>query len=124
MNVTLMKAGVVGDNGYMYTQEVLESIADSMNGELVLVALSEDKTATLNLMDVAANVTKLWIEGDELKATIDVLETRKGVILKDILHDVVFRPRGEGLLEDGVVQLDYKLICVDAILKGKESITL
>lgn len=121
----LLKADEVNLNGRMYTQEALKQMVESykekiQNGSAFgeLGYPSETFTA---LDNVSHKITDISIEDKTLFGTIEILDTPKGEELKNIIDNVVFRPRLIGhVLEDNTVKIDT-LISFDAIDKETDS---
>lgn len=107
----------------IYPLELLHKIADHINdqeysfyGEL---DHPEGKSKyTVNLSHVSHKIYDAVVEDNELNFEVEVLNTPKGNLLRLILSDVVFRPRGIGSTDDnGRVNIDdYQIISFDAIL--------
>ncbi|MHA1952129.1 MAG: primosomal protein, partial [Candidatus Thorarchaeota archaeon] len=123
----LQKAHLKNQNGRVYPTEILQR--EVVNYEKVvsesraLGELDHPETSTVALDRASHIVREIYWEGDVVRGTIEVLNTPKGNILKDLLQAGVrigMSSRGVGSTEQtnegtDIVQDDYQLICFDAV---------
>jgi hypothetical protein len=110
-------------NNRIYTKECMEKAIDDVRKQIkeqrLLGELNPDyDCAQTILVNVSHVVKDLRIEGCDVVADIDILTTRRGLKLQELLksHNVEFVTRGEGNVnKDGTIT-DFSLISVDAVL--------
>ena len=95
-----------------------------INQNRALGELDHPESSVVNLNNVSHNVLKIWWEGNDLKGTVQVLDTPSGNILKALFKAGVtlgISSRGLGsvkeLRNEGVVEVqeDFELICWDFV---------
>lgn len=125
MEVEILTMGTYNANGIIYPKETIEWAIEKFNNSQRPMFCEADPVFasdyTLPMEDVSHKVTDLKIEGDKVFATIKVLSTPKGEILKELLslkdHDYVFRAFGTGHLGcDGIIE-DYTMLGVSIMHK-------
>lgn len=98
--------------GLTYPLAVIEKALENPPEWLVL----DEPTTSAILMDrVAGRVKRLFIEDDELKAEIELLQTPMGIIIKTLLeHEIklTYHSGGTGMVSSDKVVSDYAMTCV------------
>lgn len=122
MRYKILEADKPNKNGRVYPREVLQAaLANIDQNRPLLGQIDADPTGKLDLDKVSHLVTNLRLEGNDLTAEIQILETPKGKELQKMLKEAVFRPSGEGQVHDNPdgthVVYDYNITAVNAILK-------
>ena len=125
----LQRAGAKNQNGRVYPKNILERECQRYQREYIdqnraLGELDHPESSVVNLNNVSHNVLKIFWEGDDLKGTIQVLDTPSGKILKSLFQagitlgissrglGSVKQLRNESTVE---VQEDFELICWDFV---------
>ena len=125
----LQRAGSKNQNGRVYPKNILARECQRYQQEYIdqnraLGELDHPESSVVNLNNVSHNVLKIFWEGDDLKGTIQVLDTPSGKILKSLFEagitlgissrglGSVKELRNEGTVE---VQQDFELICWDFV---------
>jgi hypothetical protein len=125
----LQRAGAKNQNGRVYPKRILERECVKYKKEYIdqnraLGELDHPESSVVNLNNVSHNVLKIWWEGDDLKGTVQVLDTPSGNILKSLFKAGIvlgISSRGLGsvkeLRNEGVVEVqeDFELICWDFV---------
>jgi hypothetical protein len=115
MEVQVMTTDVYTANGHIYPKELMEQVIEKFNSRKQPMLCEIHPTGlddyTLPLEDISHQVTDMRLEGDKVFATIKVLDTPKGMVMKSLLSledaDFAFRPFGTGHIGcDGIVE-DY-----------------
>ena len=113
----LMKFNTVNQNGRMYTKDsLMPYLKDDILG-----GIGYDQDSIINLKNVSHKVSNLTIENDELWGDIEILDTKEGELLKTIINEVVFRPKGVGEINEKQEVVNYSLISFDAVSKDKDA---
>lgn len=120
----LLTVDVPTRNGRVYPRDVVEKMVEDFNtrnekqtmlGEITQLYASCEPHV-INLDRISHSVDELFVEDDKLKATITVMNTPMGNILKTLINEVPVSV-GLGLRGTGTVQDDcvgkYTLITVD-----------
>ena len=113
-------------NGRMYPRAILErevKLYERMvNQKRALGELDHPDSAVINLSNTSHMVTKIWMEGNEVKGTIRVLDTPAGKILRSLVESGVqlgISSRGMGSVKENngitMVEDDFQLICFDMV---------
>jgi len=113
-------------NGRMYPRAILErevKLYERMvNQKRALGELDHPDSAVINLSNTSHMVTKIWMEGNEVKGTIRVLDTPAGKILRSLVESGVqlgISSRGMGSVKESngitMVEDDFQLICFDMV---------
>lgn len=118
-----MQANVVNGNKRSYPLEVIERemhshIKTKIAESRALGELGHPPTSEINLDRVSHLIKELHMEGDTVYGKAQVLDTPMGKIVKSLMESGVrlgVSTRGVGSLKNGVVQNDFKLICVDVV---------
>lgn len=111
-------------NNRVYPKAVLEkAIATYLEHPVKLGCLGMKEDCVISLVDVSHEVENLEFSDNDVRATIKVLSTPKGIELNELIAKggIEFRLAGIGSVEkendNYVVQDDYKIISVNALLK-------
>ena len=129
VNGVLQRAESKNQNGRVYPKETLmreaKKYAEGFIAEKrALGELDHPDSSVVNLNNVSHNVLKIWWDGDDLKGTVQVLDTPSGKILKSLFKEGItlgISSRGLGsvkeLRNEGVVEVqdDFELICWDFV---------
>ena len=120
----LLIVDVPNRNGRVYSRDVVEKMIEDFNkrnekqtmlGEITQLYASYEPH-TVNLDRISHSVDELFIEDGNLKATITVMDTPMGDILKTLIEAVPVSVgmglRGTGTVKDDCVG-DYTLITID-----------
>ena len=125
----LQSAGAKNQNGRVYPKRILERECLKYQKEYIdqhraLGELDHPESSVVNLNNVSHNVLKIWGEGDDLKGTVQVLDTPSGNILKSLFKAGIIlgiSSRGLGSVKESMtentveVQEDFELICWDFV---------
>ena len=125
----LQRAGAKNQNGRVYPKNILMRECQRYQQEYIdqnraLGELDHPDSSVVNLNNVSHNVLKIWWDGDDLKGTVQVLDTPSGKILKALFKEGItlgISSRGLGsvkeLRNEGVVEVqdDFELICWDFV---------
>ncbi len=115
----LIEADKPNKNKRIYPLHVLKKVVEESNKGEMLGHLDMPEDGKTHLQDVSHMCRNFEIKDGFLQCEIEILDTPKGKILKDMIHYVEFRTAGNGdLSDDGIVQDNYKLVSVNAIKKG------
>lgn len=125
----IQRANAKNQNGRIYPKEILErAITQYAEGPIkenrALGELDHAQDNIVHLNNVSHNIKKLWWEGDDVCARIEILNTPSGRILKELFKagiNVGISSRGTGSVreifrENAVeVQNDFELLCWDFV---------
>lgn len=124
----MQRAGTKNQNGRIYTRPVLEREVEKYIQNFVNIGnaygeLDHPDTNVVMLKNASHVVKSLWWEGDELKGTVELLNTPAGNIVKAILeggHTIGISSRGTGSVQQTnegtlMVQNDFELIGWDFV---------
>lgn len=122
----LQKANTKNHNGRIYPKDVLarevQKYSELVNERRALGELDHPDSPIVELKNVCLLVTKIRLEGDEVRGDIEILNTPQGDILKNLAIQKVklgISSRGVGSLvsKEGtnIVQDDFELIAFDAV---------
>jgi len=125
----LQRAGAKNQNGRVYPKNILARECQRYQREYIdqnraLGELDHPESSVVNLNNVSHNILKIFWEGDDLKGTIQVLDTPSGKILKSLFEAGItlgISSRGLGsvkeLRNEGTVEVqeDFELICWDFV---------
>ena len=125
-NKLLQRANTKNHNGRIYPTRVLEREVNKYSALVdqrrALGELDHPDSPIVELKNVSHLVTNIYMDGDEVRGDIEVLNTPPGKILRDIIQQEVkigISSRGVGSLktEGGqkYVQGDFELIAFDAV---------
>lgn len=122
MRYKILEADTPTKTGRVYPREVLQAALANLDQKRPLLGqVDADPNGRLELDKVSHLVTDIRLEGNDLTAEIQILETPKGKELQKLLKEAVFRPSGEGHVHenpDGThVVYDYNITAINAILK-------
>lgn len=132
-NVLKRIQGVLSDfksnrNGRIYPRELWENVLNSdyvkemieshgLVGELD----HPEERLEISLQNVSHVINDMWIEGDQVMGTIDILPTPSGKIVSELLDygtDIGISSRGAGSVGAGnVVDPDYQFITFDFVAR-------
>ena len=122
----LQKANTKNANGRIYPREVLfrevSKYKTMVDERRALGELDHPDSPVVELKNVSHIVTDIYVNEDEVRGTLEILNTPPGRILRDIVEQGVkigISSRGIGSLqqEDGnnIVQDDFELIAFDVV---------
>jgi len=125
----LQRAGSKNQDGRVYPKNILARECQKYQREYIdqnraLGELDHPESSVVNLNNVSHNVLKIFWEGDDLKGTIQILDTPSGKILKSLFEAGItlgIASRGLGsvkeLRNEGTVEVqeDFELICWDFV---------
>jgi hypothetical protein len=126
-------------NNRKYSRRVLESIKTQINENdgKNYGTMDYPKDEIVNFSEVGFMFSNAIIEGDSLYCDITLLETKVGETIKSLLPGVVFRPIGSATIKGEIptetlnllkipnlVNDDYQLICISAIEKSRDAISI
>ena len=125
----LQTAGAKNQNGRVYPKHILIRECEKYRKEFIdqhraLGELDHPESSVVNLNNVSHNVLKIWWDGDNLKGTVQILETPSGNILKSLFKAGIvlgISSRGLGSVKEMIgentveVQEDFELICWDFV---------
>ena len=125
----LQRAGAKNQNGRIYPRNILERECKRYQQEYIdqhraLGELDHPESSVVNLNNVSHNILKIWWEGDDVHAKIEILNTPSGRILKELFRsgiNVGISSRGTGSIrelfkENAVeVQNDFEITTWDFV---------
>ena len=122
----LQRAEAKNFNGRIYPREILErevkKYEQLVNERRALGELDHPESPIVELKNAALLVTEIHMDGDEVRGTVEILNTPPGNILKNLALQGVrlgVSSRGVGSLKEDVdgaiVQEDFELIAFDAV---------
>lgn len=125
MKIEILTINTPNKNNRVYPMHVVENAINQVkervaNGQF-FVTIQQPPTPTVPLMDVAAVIRNINVEGDNVVAEFETLDNYNGTLLKDGLESgqLFLRTSGMGtfLLNDAginVIQDGYEMICIFA----------
>ena len=124
----LQRADAKNQNGRVYPRDLLQREAEKYQNEFVkqrraMGELDHPESTVVNLKNVSHNLIEMHWEGDDLRGTIEILDTPCGQIVKDLMKANIrlgISSRGVGSVinagKDVVsVDEDFSLICFDIV---------
>jgi hypothetical protein len=125
----IQRANAKNQNGRIYPKEILQrAVTRYLEGPIkenrALGELDHAQDNIIHLNNVSHNIKKLWWENDDLCATIEIINTPSGRILKELFKagiNVGISSRGTGSVrelfkENAVeVQNDFEVLCWDFV---------
>ena len=119
-------------NNRVYPKAILEreveNYARLVNQNRALGELDHPDSSVINLANASHMVTKIWMEGNECKGTIRVLETPAGGILRSLVESgcqLGISSRGMGSVRESngvtLVEDDFQLLCFDLVSEPSTS---
>ncbi len=125
-NKLLQKANTQNHNGRIYPRSVLQresaKYKEKVLARCAMGELDHPDSPIVELKNVSHLITDIYMEGDEVRGTIEVLHTPPGQILKNLIQQGVkigISSRGIGSLQNesgqNIVQDDFELIAFDAV---------
>ena len=87
-------------------------------GESILVECDHPETLTINLERVAAQITKVWMEGHNGMAEIKLLPTSHGKNIRAMLEAGVklgVSSRGSGNVDHNGIVSDFEIVTIDIV---------
>ena len=113
-------------NGRVYPKKILErevnAFKKACKDRRSLGELDHPESSVVNLQNCSHLVTEIWMEGNNVKGKIEILETPAGQILKSLIKANVpcgISSRGMGSVKeekgDTIVEDDFQLICFDMV---------
>jgi len=122
----LQKANTKNHNGRIYPPEILfrevKKYGEMVKERRAMGELDHPDSPIVELKNVSHLVTDIYVKGDEVRGTLEVLNTPAGKTLKSIIQQGVkigVSSRGVGSLQQesglNVVQDDFELIAFDAV---------
>jgi hypothetical protein len=123
MRTQLIRLNHLNKNGRIYTPESLEKFLGK--GKEYYGEIGFPQNAMVDLGRVSHKIHDLRIEEDILVGEVEILSTPNGEILKSMLSEVVFRPRGMGNVNEQSKQVEnFQLLSFDAIPKDQDAFNL
>ena len=132
-NVLKRIQGVLSDfktnrNGRIYPRELWENVLNSdyvkemiENHGLVGELDHPEERLEISLQNVSHVINDMWIEGDQVLGTIDILPTPSGKIVSELLDygtDIGISSRGAGSVGAGnIVDPDYQFVTFDFVAR-------
>lgn len=118
-----LQAEVVNGNKRVYPKAIIEKevaahLTTKISQNRALGELGHPPTSEINLDRVSHLIKELRMEGNTAIGKAQILDTPCGKIAKALMESGVklgVSSRGVGSLKNGVVQNDYRLICVDIV---------
>lgn len=71
-----------------------------------------------DVSNISHLIKRVWMEGNAVKADVEILNTPEGKIITESLKSGVkfkLTPRGTGMVDDNTVVTDYNLVTIDII---------
>lgn len=117
--VKLLKFDVLNLNDRIYTKKEveshIESLKDKIRDGILFGGLGYPENYDVSLREASHKILDLYIEDDYLIGIIETLSNSNGLILKEIIDNVVFRPSSIGTVnEDKCIKLE-KILTFNAI---------
>lgn len=129
---TLQRANALNQNGRVYPKDILKREAQKYLDTFVkerraLGELDHPDSSVVNLRNASHIITDMWWEGDDLKGTVEILDTPAGNILKKLFEAKItlgISSRGMGSVKEVYteakekaqeVQDDYSLLAFDFV---------
>lgn len=127
-DVILQRANAKNQNGRIYPKEILIREAELYKKNFVaqrraVGELDHPESPVVNLKNVCCNVVEMWIQGDDIRGNVEILNTPTGNIVRELIRNNIklgissrgvgsVKPLGENTAE---VQEDFSLICFDVV---------
>jgi len=122
----LQQANVKNHNGRIYPNSVLVREVEKYKGLVekrrAMGELDHPDSPIVELKNVSHLITDIYMRGDEVRGTLEILNTPPGQILRNIIQQGVkigISSRGVGTLQrendTNIVQDDFELIAFDAV---------
>ena len=129
---TLQRANALNQNGRVYPKDILKREAEKylenfVKSRRALGELDHPDSSVVNLRNASHIVTDMWWDGDDLKGTVEILDTPAGNILKNLFDAKItlgISSRGMGSVKEVYteakekaqeVQDDYSLLAFDFV---------
>ncbi len=122
----LQKANTKNANGRVYPKRVLNretnKYAEKVKLRMAMGELDHPDSPVVELKNVSHLITNIYMEGEEVRGDLEILNTPPGQILKSLIQQGVkigVSSRGIGSLQNeggqNIVQDDFELIAFDAV---------
>ena len=122
----LQEGGIVNGNGRVYPPKVLmreiNTYQKLVKERRALGELDHPDDSVINLKNCSHMVTAIWMEQNSVMGKVQVLNTRSGKILQELVNGGVklgISSRGMGSVSENngqtIVEEDFQLICVDFV---------
>jgi hypothetical protein len=122
----MQKADTQNGNGRVYPMEVLQrevqNYSKLVKERRALGELDHPEDSVINLSKASHMVTAIWMEGNDVKGKIQVLNTPSGQVLQELVKanvNVGISSRGMGSVSESagqtIVEDDFQLICFDMV---------
>lgn len=122
----MQKADTQNGNGRVYPMEVLQrevkNYSKLVKERRALGELDHPEDSVINLKNASHMVTDIWMDGQDVKGKIKVLDTPSGKVLQSLVGanvNVGISSRGMGSVSESrgqtVVEDDFQLICFDMV---------
>jgi len=122
----LQKANTKNHNGRIYPTNVLKresaKYKKKVNMRSAMGELDHPDSPIVELKNVSHLITDIYMQGDEVRGNLEILNTPPGQILRSLIQQGVkigISSRGIGSLQneggDNIVQDDFELIAFDAV---------
>ena len=102
-------ANTPNENNRIYPKEVLLKMIRDFKPCVGQIGMSRTKMTPSHIVE------NLEMDGNNLVATIRILNNEAGIALEKMLKTTVFRTSGHGSTVDNVIQKDYTLNTINAI---------
>lgn len=87
----LSKAGIPNLNGHVFPASVIEKAVDKLQNDIeqrrVLGRIGIQNTSRMSLSTASHLVTFLWVNDGRLNAEIEILDTKSGRLLQNLLEN-------------------------------------
>ena len=128
----MQRAGVKNGNGRVYSESILkrevENYQKLVKERRALGELDHPDDSVVTLANVSHVITEVWWDGDAVMGKIQVLNTPKGCVLKELANAGIklgISSRGMGSVKesngDTIVEDDFQLICFDMVSEPSTS---
>lgn len=125
---TVLLANTMNRNHRIYPLTVLQTAVDNFNVKLTentqMGELGQGENLSVDVERASHTIEKIWVEGNEIKSTIEFLETPPGKLLQELIEseiDLALAPRGTGYVsEDGVIS-NYEITTIDIIAADQKA---
>lgn len=122
----MQKADTQNGNGRVYPMEVLQrevkNYSKLVKERRALGELDHPEDSVINLKNASHMVTDIWMDGQDVKGKIKVLDTPSGKVLQSLVGanvNVGISSRGMGSVSESrgqtIVEDDFQLICFDMV---------
>jgi hypothetical protein len=120
----LLRFNVENLNHRIYTREEvcphLEYLNERAKSNQLYGQIGYPENFELSLTKASHKIEKIYVDGDYLMADIEILDTKEGNLLKDMMKEfgedsIVFRTRSAGVINEQKIVVLKEIITVDAV---------